>query len=134
MSTKSNQVTVVVTVLIGAAFIAAAALSGQRFFYTLGVIFLLIATALYTNARLAYFLGSVVGSGAFVFGLVYLINEMISGPLFAEKGSDPSKMNALMFFIVFALPGAAFAISTRFGYRKTPAHKLDNQHRDGTLD
>lgn len=118
MISKKKRTVATVIAIVGAVLITAAALAGPTILYTLGVISLLVAVALFTGARVPHFLGSVVGAVAFLFGVVYLVNGMINGPLFAEKGSDLSKMNVLMFFLVFGLPGAAFALATRFGYRK----------------
>ena len=72
----------------------------------------------FASARLKDFLGSCVGVAAFVAGLWYLAGQLDSGEVYSGSRSRPSIINAVLFLVVFGLPGLLFALKTRFGFRR----------------
>ncbi|TFV90136.1 hypothetical protein E4K72_21125 [Oxalobacteraceae bacterium OM1] len=84
--------------------------------YVFGGFCISIAAASVLRGRAARFFGSVVGSCVFLMGLLYLGQEILGGPVFSGRRSQPSVFNALMFMIVFGIPGAVYAFNARFGF------------------
>ncbi len=87
--------------------------------YFLGAFCVLVAMAGLLKGRAARFCGSVVGLSVFAFGLLYLANELLSGPFFSDSRSKPSVLNAIMFMLVFGVPGLVYAIKAKFGFGKS---------------
>jgi hypothetical protein len=77
-------------------------------FYLVALVCLLLCIACISHTRVRQLLGSCVGTALFAASLWY------GGARFGQ----PEFFNALVFFVVFGLPGAAYAMSTRFGFRQ----------------
>ena len=45
----------------------------------------------------------------------YLYSQLTGGPFFSGRRSEPSLVNAWFFFVAFGIPGAAYALKTKFG-------------------
>ena len=90
----------------------------KLFFYAFGAFCLLIATACVTQGRFRQFVGSVIGCVAFLVGIVYLGHELLGGRFLSSGRSGTSVFQAVVFLLVFGVPGASYALSHRFGYWK----------------
>ena len=88
------------------------------FFYAFGIFCLLISAACVTKGRVRQFVGSVIGSILLLLSGWYLYSEITDGPLFTGRRSEPSVVNALFFLVAFGIPGVAYAIKTKFGWRR----------------
>lgn len=77
-------------------------------YYLVALICLLLWIACIGHTRIRRLLGSCVGTVLFAASLWYG---------YARFGR-PAFFNALIFFVVFGLPGIAYAVSTRFGFRR----------------
>lgn len=88
------------------------------FSYVFGGFCICIAAASVLKGRAARFFGSVVGSFVFLAGLAYLGHEIFAGPMSSGSRSEPSVFNAVMFMLVFGVPGAFYTFSARFGFGK----------------
>jgi hypothetical protein len=89
------------------------------FSYLFGAFCVAIAAACVLRGRAARFFGSVVGSCAFLAGVFYLGHEILAGPVSSGSRSQPSIFNAVLFMIVFGVPGALYAFKARFGFGKS---------------
>lgn len=85
------------------------------FSYAFGGLCLAIAAATILKGRAAQFFGSLVGSSIFLMSLWYLISELREGQLFSGGKSAPSMFGAVMFFLVFGLPGILYTRNAKFG-------------------
>jgi len=87
-------------------------------YFAFGMFCSFIALACVTWGRVRQFIGSCIG--VIVFGLAcwYLINELSGGVVISGKRSEPSVLNAIFFMIAFGLPGLAYTLTARFGFRK----------------
>ncbi len=90
------------------------------YFYMFGAFCLLITVACFTKGRVRQFVGSSIGSAIFIMGLVYLGAELTGGVFWTGRRSEPSVFNAVMYLIFIGVPGAAYALKTRFGFPKKP--------------
>ena len=90
------------------------------FFYLFGVFCLLIAIASITKGRVRQFVGSLVGVALFILSLWYLYAEISGGVFISSRRSEPSVVHAVMFLILFGLPGIAYAIKVKFGAKHHP--------------
>jgi hypothetical protein len=88
------------------------------FFYAFGGFCLIVGVACATRGRLRQFIGSVIGSVLFCASAWYIVAQVISGPIFSGSRSQPSVVNALLFFLAFGVPGIAYALSAKFGITK----------------
>ena len=107
--------------VFGAAMILMASpeTGGKRiFFYGFGAFCLLIALACATRGRARQFAGSVIGCALFFSGVAYLVAELRAGTILTTRPGDPSVHHALLFLVLIGIPGAAYAIRQRFGFRK----------------
>lgn len=77
-------------------------------FYLVALVCLLLCIACISHTRVRQLLGSCVGTALFAASLWYG----------CARFGQPEFFNALVFFVVFGLPGAAYAMSTRFGFRQ----------------
>lgn len=103
--------------LFGMVMVLVAPPTGEAvFFYAFGIFCLLISIACITKGRVRQFVGSVIGSVLLVLSGWYLYSEITGGPFFSGRRSDPSVANALFFFVAFGIPGAAYALKTKFGW------------------
>jgi hypothetical protein len=87
------------------------------FFYAFGIFCFLISVACITKDRVRQFVGSVIGSILLILSGWYFYSQLTGGPFFSERRSEPSVVNAWFFFVAFGIPGAAYAIKTKFGWR-----------------
>ena len=90
------------------------------YFYMFGAFCLLIAVACITKGRVRQFVGSVIGGAIFFMALVYVVFEVTAGVFWSGARSESSVINALMFFVFFGIPGAAYVYKVRFGFHKKP--------------
>jgi hypothetical protein len=88
------------------------------FSYVFGAFCIAIAAASVLRGRVAQFFGSVVGCCVFLAGVFYLGQEILAGPVSSGSRSEPSVFNAVLFMIVFGVPGALYAFKARFGFGK----------------
>ena len=88
------------------------------FFYAFGIFCLLICVACVTKGRVRHFVGSVIGSMLLILSGWYLYAQLTGGPFISGRRSEPSLVNAWSFFVAFGLPGAAYALKTKFGWSK----------------
>jgi hypothetical protein len=85
-----------------------------------GMFCVFIALACATRGRVRQFFGSVIGCAVFGSAVWYLWVEGVGGPVFSGRRSDPSLLNAVLFFLCFGLPSAAYVVSARFGFARQP--------------
>lgn len=90
------------------------------FSYAFGAFCFFIAAACVLKGRAAAFCGSLVGSCVFLAALFYLVHAWQSEPLSSGGRSQPSILNALMFLVVFGIPGLLYAWRAKFGFGKVP--------------
>jgi hypothetical protein len=91
------------------------------YFYEFGVFCLLITVACVTQGRVRQFIGSTIGTVLSCAALGYLYVEMRSGTFISNSRSSPSLPNAIGFLVAFGVPGALYALKTRFGFAKSSA-------------
>jgi hypothetical protein len=87
-------------------------------FYGIATFAAAAAVFLLASGRLRDFFGSCVGLTLFAVGLWYLAGQLDSGEVYSGSRSRPSITNAILFFVVFGLPGLIFAAKARFGFRR----------------
>jgi predicted membrane channel-forming protein YqfA (hemolysin III family) len=92
--------------------------SKRWFFYVFGAFCLAIAIACVTRGRVRQFAGSLIGSAIFLAGVAYLVDALLHGTLWSLRGSDPRAYDAIKYLLAIGIPGAWYAIRTRFGFRK----------------
>jgi hypothetical protein len=85
------------------------------FSYAFGGLCLAIAAASILKGRTAEFFGSVVGLSIFLMSLWYLISELGEGHIFSSTKGTPSIFSAVMFFLIFGLPGILYTRNAKFG-------------------
>lgn len=110
------------TLLIGLmmAYIATPEAGAKKvFFYGFAGFCFLITVACLAERRAREFAGSVVGACVFLAGLWYLGAMLLEGPSSWLALDQPSALQALLFLLVFGLPGAAYALNVRFGFRRS---------------
>jgi hypothetical protein len=100
------------------------------FFYAFGIFCLLITVACVTKGAVRQFVGSVIGSVLLMLSGWYLYSEIAGGPFFSGRRSEPSVVNALFFFVAFGIPGAAYAIRTKFGWRRNEKQSANGARSD----
>lgn len=83
-----------------------------------GAFCLLIAFVCATQGRVRQFIGSLIGFAIFAIAFWYVCTELATGVFWSDRRSEPSIVNALMFFAAFGIPGAIYAYKVRFGFRK----------------
>ena len=84
-------------------------------FYIFGGLFLLISFACVVQGKLRQILGSIIGICLFLVSLIYLIYEILSGPLISGSRAEPSTINAILFLIFFGIPGLRYVLKNMFG-------------------
>ena len=88
------------------------------FFYAFAIFCLLISVACVTKGRVRHFVGSVIGTVLLILSGWYLYAQLTDGPFFSARRSEPSVLNAWFFFLAFGIPGAAYTVKTKFGWRQ----------------
>ena len=91
----------------------------KMFFYGFAGFCFLITIACLAQRRAREFAGSAVGACVFLAGLWYLVAMLLEGPGNWLALDEPSALQALLFLLVFGLPGAAYALNVRFGFRRS---------------
>jgi hypothetical protein len=106
----------IIALLLGALMAAVAPDDDKRvFFYGFTVFCTLMAAVCFTQGRARQFFGSVFGSSVFLIGVWYLATQLQSGPLYSGARSQPSVVNAVLFLVIFGIPGIVYAWRARFG-------------------
>jgi len=118
MSFSLRLILALVCALFGVMMIAIAPSEKAPFFYGFGAFCLAIAVTCFTSGRLADFFGSLIGTSVFLVAIWYVVSVLFEGPLATGRRSEPSIVNALLFFAAFGLPAAAFVWKARFGLGK----------------
>ena len=98
--------------------LVAAPTDKAAFFHVFGILCLLISVACVTKGRVRQFVGSVIGSALLIVSGWYLYSQLAGGPFFSGRRSEPSVMNGWYFFVAFGIPGAAYALKAKFGWRR----------------
>ena len=101
-------------------------------FYAFGIFCFLISAACVTKGRARQFVGSVIGTMLLILSGWYLYSELTGGPFFSGRRGEPSVVNALLFFAAFGIPGAAYAIKTKFGLRRDETKQSPNRVAGGS--
>lgn len=115
-STFSRFILGIFSALFGAVMVLIAPPTEKAvFFYAFGIFCFLISVACVTKGRVRQFMGSTIGSILFILSGWYLYSQLAGGQFFSERRSEPSVVNAWLFFAAFGIPGAAYAFKTRFG-------------------
>lgn len=89
------------------------------FSYAFGAFCMLISAAAVLRGRAAKFCGSLIGGCVFIVALLYLGHESMKGPISSGSFRQPSIINAVLFLLVFGIPGLLYAIKARFGFGKS---------------
>lgn len=89
------------------------------FSYAFGAFCVLISAAAVLRGRAAKFCGSLIGGCVFIVALVYLGYESMKGPVLSGSFRQPSIVNAVLFLLIFGIPGLLYAIKARFGFSKS---------------
>ena len=92
--------------------------AGAVYYYMFGAFCLMIAIACVTKGRVRQFVGSLIGCAVFAIAIWYVVTEVAAGVFRSHSRGEPSVLNAIMFFIVFGIPGGAYAYKAGFGFRK----------------
>jgi len=82
--------------------------------YGFGAFCLVICIMCITKGVVRNFLGRVIGAITFCLSMWYFYGEITSGPVVYGSKSQPSVLDAILFFFAFGLPGAWFAIKGHF--------------------
>ena len=91
----------------------------KTFFHGFAGFCFLITIGCLAQRRAREFAGRVVGASVFLAGLWYLGAMLLEGPGSWLALDEPSALQALLFLLVFGLPGAAYALNVRFGFRRS---------------
>jgi hypothetical protein len=123
MSVGSRLLLGVVTLLVGLLMVLIASPeegAKKLFFYGFGGFCFLIALSCVTHGRARSFVGSFVGVVVCATAIWYLASMLVAGPVTSASLPEPSVLNAILFLLVFGVPGAAYAWKVRFGFRRAP--------------
>jgi hypothetical protein len=82
--------------------------------YMFGAFCLIIFVMCITTGKIRNYLGRVIGLIAFGLSVWYFIGQLGHGDFLSDKRSEPSIINAILFFFAFGLPGIWFAIKGKF--------------------
>jgi hypothetical protein len=86
--------------------------------YLFGTFCLIIFVMCITTGKIRNYLGRVIGLTAFGLSIWYFLGQFGGGELISEKRSEPSVLNAILFFFAFGFPGIWFAIKGKFPVKK----------------
>lgn len=90
----------------------------QVYFYLFGGFCLAISLACAFKGRVRQFLGSLIGLALAILSIWYLASQLLDGgPLFAAR-SEQSIFNAIMFSLLFGVPGITYVVKAKFGIAK----------------
>jgi len=90
--------------------------------YAFGIFCLCISLACITKGIVRKTIGRLIGATVFVLSLWFLYSMVISGVNKSGSPSEPSIINAILFFFAFGLPGFWYAVFAKF-----PINKKNNE-------
>lgn len=109
-----------VSALFGLIMVSTASATNDPFFATLiGAFCFTITLACITWGRVRQFVGSLIGSALFCLSIIYFGSQVLGEQLLFGSRNEPSILNAVLFIFFFGVPGITYAVTTRFGLRKT---------------
>ncbi|REL35376.1 hypothetical protein [Thalassotalea euphylliae] len=76
-----------------------------------------------TTGKIHNYLGRLIGLTAFVLSIWYFLGQLGNGDLVSENRSEPSVINAILFFFAFGFTGLWFAIKGKFPVKSTGQNK-----------
>ncbi|MCU7877699.1 MAG: hypothetical protein KZQ84_13025 [Candidatus Thiodiazotropha sp. (ex Lucinoma borealis)] len=83
--------------------------------YAFGGFFCLTITVMcVTTGKVRNILGRLIGFFVFLLSAFLFIYELLEGKLISGNKSEPSVLNAILFFFAFGLPGIWFAVKGKF--------------------
>ena len=94
--------------------IIAPGMSKPNAIYVFGAFCIVIALMCVFTGKFRNYLGRFIGAISFCISILFLINEVAGGKIFSLSKSEPSVLNAILFFIAFGFPGIWFAIKGKF--------------------
>jgi len=108
--------------IFGAGMIAMApSASAPLGFYGFGAFCLLITAACLLTGRARGLSGKILGLALFAVCSWYLIAQIVDGPLWSGRRSNPYIINAAMLMLFVGLPGLAFGLRRRhMGHASEP--------------
>ncbi len=89
------------------------------YFYTFGGFCLLICIASITKGKTHQIIGSTIGSMLFILSGWYMWSQINMGSITSNNRSEPSFINAVLFFLAFGIPGISYTIKAKFGRSKS---------------
>jgi len=95
-------------------------------FYAVGGFCLSLAIVCVLQGRVREFFGSVLGSVVFLLGIAFLVAQLRQGVYWSTHRGAPYVMGAIVSLFVVGIPGASYALRTRFGLRKRPRRMPGN--------
>ncbi|WP_448556690.1 hypothetical protein [Thalassotalea montiporae] len=91
--------------------------------YMFGTFCLVIFVMCITTGKIRNYLGRLIGLTAFVLSIWYFLGQLGNGDLVSGNRSEPSVINAILFFFAFGFPGLWFAIKGKFPVKSTGQSK-----------
>lgn len=82
--------------------------------YIFGSFCLAIFTMCITTGKIRNYIGRVIGLIVFGLSIWFFLGQILDGDLISSKRSEPSIINAVLFFFAFGFPGIWFAIKGKF--------------------
>lgn len=82
--------------------------------YAFGFFCLSISFACIVKGAARKFIGRVIGAAVFLLSGWYLYSMVSTGAFLSGSRSEPSIINAIIFFVVFGLPGIWYAVFVKF--------------------
>ena len=79
---------------------------------------LLITIACFVKGRPRQFIGSFIGIGLFLISVCYLGSQLSKGVFWSDSRGEPSVVNAFLFMLAFGIPGIAYTIKAKFGFKR----------------
>ncbi len=86
--------------------------------YLFGGFCLAVCVACMVRGRKRQLVGSVIGTAVFLIALGYVVAQVANGSVWSGARSEPSLVNAILFFVGFGMPGVAYALKARFGLKR----------------
>ena len=119
LSRGASIVLGLVAALVCAGMAAMAPSSGSPIVFYLYSLFCgAIAAACFFTGSIRHMVGRLLGAAVFAISAWYLFGQFSGGQLVSGSRSQPSVLNAAIFFIVAGVPGLLFALLGRFSWRK----------------
>jgi len=92
--------------------------------YLFGAFCLGIAVVCFVRGRAQRIIGSFIASAVLAVAGWYLFTEISGGVMHSGLRSRPSVINAILAFVVFGLPAAAYLRKARFGFGAEPVDEV----------